>query len=176
AMIMMVVIYAIGYRKVPPNNAMVLFRGRPDKGGEAVYVIQGGGRFMLPGSGNYVLLEMDTDLVEFQMTGVPTKSEGGPVTLRLNVATIWRIVGDNESLLRAAGTLINKTRGENEMSVKGELEKAITNLCRGYSWQAVQSDSDLVKNKVTEEANQALAGLGLEIMTTEFLKIRPQGA
>jgi uncharacterized membrane protein YqiK len=175
AQLLMVVMYAIGYRTVPPNKAMVLFRGKREKGAEAVYVIRGGGRFILPGSGNMALLDMDVDLVEFDMTGVPTKTEGGRITLRLKVAAIWRINGDTETLLRTGGTLADRTQGENEMAVRKELEKALTNLCRGISPEAVQSDSDLVKRKVTEEANGALDVLGLQVMTIELLKIKPQG-
>lgn len=171
----MMVVYAASYKKVPPNKAMVLFRGSRKKGAGPHAVIQGGGKFIIPGVERHSVLDMGANLVEFTVTGVPTASEGRPVTLRLNVAAIWRIVSDDQVLRRSAGNLVDRTKGENEMSVKELLEKAIRNISAGMAPEVFEIDMDIVGTKVGVAANDALIDLGLVVLAVHFLMVRPQG-
>lgn len=174
-MLLMLVVYAVGYHTIGPNKAMVLFRGSGKKDGSPHAIIQGGGKFIIPGGESISVLDMEANLVEFDLSGVPTASEGYTVTLRLRVVAIWKIIGERGFLEISAGKLMDRTRGENEMAVKEQLEKAIRNFSAGITPEAFEADMELVRAKAQMHANVALVDQGLQVLTLHFLKIRPQG-
>ena len=174
-MLAMPVVYALGYKTIGPNKAMVLFRGRGKKDAPPQAIIQGGGRFIIPGGESVSVLDMEAHLVKFDLRGVPTASEGYTVTMRLRVAAIWKIIGEREFLKISAGKLVDRTRGENEMAVKEQLEMAIRNLSAGITPEAFEADMEMVRAKAQLQANEALVDQGLHALTLHFLKIRPQG-
>jgi uncharacterized membrane protein YqiK len=174
-MLAMLVLYALGYKKVAPNKVMVLFRGSPEKGSTVIGVVQGGGRFMSPGARNFRMLDINADILEFEMTGVPTESGGSPVTLRLRVAAIWRIQSEPEVLKASAGKLVERTHGENEMAVREQLERVIRNMSGGMSAASFETDMMAVRSKATNDADLAVADLGLQVVAVRFLEVRPQG-
>jgi uncharacterized membrane protein YqiK len=175
AIFAMMVIYAMGYRTLPPNKAMVLVGGKQNKASSPQRVISGGGRFLIPGVQSYHLLDLSADLLEFELNGINTSSGGTPITMRLKVAVIWKITSDTDSLMANALKLVERTRGENQMAVKDMMEKAIRNIAASVSVEEFESDRDLVSSKVSYFARDLMNELGLEIRSLLFLKIKPQG-
>jgi len=175
AMIAMMVIYASSYKTVPPNRVLVLYRGNRKKGAEPQGMISGGGKFIIPGMESYYLLDLTADLLEFELHKVTTRSEGNPVTMRLNVAVIWKITSESRALKAAAGTLVDGTRGENRMDVKEQVEKAIRNAANSITAQEFEKDRDLLSDKFVNAMGGNLSEKGLEIRSLVFLKIKPQG-
>ena len=174
-MLVIMVLFALSYRKVPPNRALVLFKGTPDREMKVLRTIQGGGRFMPPGGMSSQELDMTVDLTEFEMTGVPTDSGGYPTSLRLRVAALWKINSIAEVLEEKAGGLMDRTQGENKMAVKEQLEAAFRNLSGGMGSAAFEKGMTSIRQRATLDANQALAELGLEILTVRVLHFKPQG-
>jgi uncharacterized membrane protein YqiK len=175
AMIAMVVVYSIGYTTIPPNKVMVLFRGKREKGMKAQALISGGGRFIIPGGGSYPILDLTTDLVEFELNGVPTRSEGPPITIRLRVAVIWKITSDANTLKETAGKLVERTRGENKMAVKETVERAIRNFAPSMSIQEFEADREMLSRKIQPAVGELMNELGLEIRSFYILNIKRQG-
>ncbi len=173
-MMAVVVVYAFGYKKVPPNKALVVL-GRRGRAGDGRNVLSGGGKFILPGLESYRILDLSADLVTFELTGVNTTSQEGPVTMRIQVAAIWKIATDKESLGSHANSLVERTHGENEMAVRETLERAIRDMAASATLEAVESDRNWMASKVQRSAVELIDQHGLEIRSLVLLDVRPQG-
>ncbi|NIP36133.1 MAG: hypothetical protein GWN18_14385, partial [Thermoplasmata archaeon] len=174
AMMATIVVYAIGYRKVPPNKALVVLRmGRradDSRGG----VISGGGRFIMPGVESHRMLDLTVDLVKFELDRVETTSQGRPITMRIKVAALWKITTQSNALMSAASSLVERTHGENRMAVKETLEGAIRELAASSTLEDIETDRDLVSARVQVSASELMDRHGLEIRSIVFLKIKPK--
>lgn len=175
AMMAMMFVYATSYRKVPPNKAMVLFRGKRREGDEPRGIISGGGKFVIPGAATVHVLDLTADLLEFEMDGVQTTSRGAPTKMRLRVATIWKITSSPEVLKANASKLVDRTKGENQMAVRNALQRSLEALASSVSLEEFESDRDLVAGKVSYAAADLNDQLGLEIRSLVFLSVRPKG-
>ena len=175
ALMVMMVLYAMGYKKVPPNKSMVLFRGDRERGPVVHGIVHGGGRFLFPGARNLKVIDMHANMLEFEMTGVPTLSVGLPATLRLRVAAIWRIDGDPETLRASAGRLIERTHGENEMAIQENLESTIRAMSGAMAPGEFEAGMANVRQEAAERANEEVTSNGLRVVTVRFLEVRPQG-
>jgi uncharacterized membrane protein YqiK len=174
-MLAMTAMFALGYRTVPPNRALVLFRQDREGKRQALGMIQGGGRFMMPGARNTAELDMTVDMTEFELSGVPTSSSGPTTSLRLKMVALWYITRDLDELKERASTLLDRTHGENEMAVKDQLEAAIRDISSGLSPESMQCDRRSIEGKTVKVANAALADLGIEVLTIRLLEIKPKG-
>ena len=174
-MLAMMVVYAFSYKKVPPHKAMVIFRGSRKKGTEPHRIISGGGKFILPGAESYSMLDLTADLIELELSGVETRSEGAPTKIRLKVALVWKITTERSSLEHAAGKLVDRTRGENRIEVKKQVEDAIRNLGPSLTVQEFEQDRDAFSGRFQMTMGHSLSELGIEIRSLHILKVQPQG-
>ncbi len=175
AMVAVLFLYAAGYRKVAPNKAMVLFRGKRSEGDEPRGIISGGGKFIIPGAGTVHILDLTAEMMEFEMDGLQTTYRGSPTKMRLRVATIWKISSSPDSLKANASKLVDRTRGENKMAVREALERSLQALAASVSMEEFESDRDLVAGKVSYAARDLLNELGLEIRSLVLLSVRQRG-
>jgi len=172
AMFAMMVIYAMGYKTVPPNQAMVEFRGGGDTRKTPPRFIAGGGRFILPGARSNRFLDLTIDLIELELNGVKSTSHGDPITFRVKVAVLWKITTDPDILKATAGGLVERTRGENQMAVKERMELAIRNAASSMSAEAFEMDRDVLSAKIQHAASDLVNELGLEIRSLHILNLK----
>src|SRR5437867_6813404 len=102
---MTIVIYARRYKRVPPNQAMVVFGRR--RGDVGYNVIMGGGKFILPIVEQVEYLDLSLQTLEIHVPAVITRS-GVPLTVEC-VAQI-KISNERTKLNVAAVQLLGKTR------------------------------------------------------------------
>jgi uncharacterized membrane protein YqiK len=174
AMMAVMVVYASRYKGFPPNKAAVIVRGDRGKGTARYHLLKGTGKFVIPGIESVSLLDLNARITKFVVDKVPTSGDGGPVTVRLDVSVIWSITSDPQRLEEAAGGLVGRTWGENEILVKEHLDSAIRNAGPGHSAQEFQMTRDLT-GAIGSFANRELEPLGLELRDLFFMKVRPQG-
>lgn len=175
AMISMAVFYALNYHTIPPNKAMVLRSRRRTPGDGPVNFVSGGGRFILPGSESYQLLDLSADLVEFEMDGIETTFQGAPIKMRLKVAAIWKITTDRAAFVANVEKLVDRTRGENQMLIKDTLERAIRNVAASATLEEIETDRDMLAVHVQRSAVKLQDEMGLEVRSFVILKVRPIG-
>jgi len=175
AMFAMMAVYAMGYKTVPPNKAMVIYRGKGKNGIEPRAIISGGGKFIIPGGESYILLDLTADLIEFELNRVQSNSHGNPITFRLQVAVVWKITTDPSILKETAGILVERTRGENQIAVKERMEMAIRNAASSLTAEEFETDRDLFAGKIQHVASDLVNELGLEIRSLHILNVKTSG-
>jgi uncharacterized membrane protein YqiK len=175
AIFAMLVLYAVSYNRFPPNKLAVLTRGDPKKGNASYRFVTGGGKFVLPGAEKVTLLDLNAYLAKFVVDKVPTASDGPPKTVRLEVATIWKITSSQDALKEAAEGLVARTRGENEMAVKELVERALVNMGPGMTADAFRGDRDALSAGIQRHASVPLMSMGIEIRSFHILDLHEQG-
>ena len=175
ALMAVIVIYATSYKKVPPNQAMVVFRGKRKPGDEPRGILSGGGKFIIPGGETYHLLDLTADMVRLELNGVQTTSNGSPTKMRIQLAAIWKLSSERDALKMNAGKQIDRTVGENRMAVKEMLENTIRNLAASSTLEEIESDRDMLAARVQHSAMDLMAELGIEIRSLVLLNVKPQG-
>ena len=139
----LIAVYAMRYKKVPPNHAMVLFGrryGPSSESGSGMYVWMSGGKFILPIVESYALLSL------------------APIEIGLHVGRVRLDV--KGALPRDVGVDVKAT-----MRVppeKEEIEKAARHFLQGREFMPVRRSDEAETLRKTEEAMKGTVSAVLE--------------
>lgn len=158
------VIYAIRYKKVPPNKAMVIFGRRMSSQRSVGYeVISGGGKFIIPIIESYQLLPLDVRALDIDMDDLHVLSGGEERRARLEATVLVKISSDPMGLKVAAEHLLGKTDEEINHIARRMFEGDLRTICRTTEFDVIERDRDTMAAKVQAMAAQTLMNAGLEI-------------
>ncbi len=170
-------LYASRYRKVGPNEVLVI-SGRRRKSllpsGEQVEVgyriCKGGGAFVWP-----IVEKYDTLSLELLTLGVGTKDEvytveGVPVLVD-GVAQV-KVRGDDISIGTAAEQFLSKGREEVARVAMQTLEGHLRAILGTMTVEDIYKNRDAFSNKVQDVAASDLANMGLQIVSFTLKDIR----
>ena len=174
--LMFMMVYATRYRKVGPNEVMII-SGRkhrhrlPDGsiGQRGFRIVQGGGTFVYP-----ILERLDILSLELMTLDVKTPEVytlyGVPVIVD-GVAQI-KVRGDAESIATAAQQLLSKGKADVMnialMTVEGHLRAILGTL----SVEEIYKNRDAFAQKVQEVATADMANMGLQIVSFTIRDIK----
>jgi len=167
----LVVVYAARYKRVPPNQAMVVF-GRRYSASEGFQVVMGGGRFIMPIIESYRMISLEPMLVELLVEDIVGNVTGPAEQVRrlqVSVSAIARISDDVDRLKRVAGRLVHKSLDE----VRNIVEKTLEGHVRGVLATEPHPEHDLSRTSETIRlaADQDLSAMGIEVRSL-FIRIR----
>ena len=163
-------IYANRYKRVPTDQAMVVYGSRKGDVGFTI-VGGGGGKFIVPIKESYKMMSLEVQTLLIRVQDVITRS-GVPVTVDC-VAQI-KISAEKTKLNVAAQQLLNKPTQE----ISGMAEQTITGHVRGVcatlEVEGINSDRDALSSKIREVAVPDLGNMGLEIVSLTVKDIADQ--
>lgn len=158
-----VAIYAMQYKKVPPNAAMVVYGRRTRMGGPGYMVISGGGKFIVPVIERYELLPLDVHTWTFQWNDVVFDKAGEKGRLRLKGTVLYKVSSKPDVLKVAAEHLLGKTSEEIDEIARGTLEGHIRTIIAQSSFQDLDGSWEETGVKLGMMAMQDLMNIGIEI-------------
>ena len=90
--IIMIAVYASRYKKVPPDQAMVVY-GKAGSKGRAYDIVTGGGKFILPIVQAYAFMPLDVRTLEIIVTDIITDDANAPHQRYRHQRTPWTAAG-----------------------------------------------------------------------------------
>ena len=162
--VMMFIVYAARYKKVPPNKAMVIFGRRMSSRSRVGYqVISGGGKFIIPVIESYQFLPLDVRALDIDMDDLRVLSGGDEHKARLEATVLVKVSSDHAGLMLAAEHLLGKTDEEINHIARRMFEGDLRTICRTTEFEVVDKDRDAMAAKIQTMASQTLLNTGIEI-------------
>lgn len=172
--IILIIVYASRYKKVPPDKAMVIYGSGAKKKARGYNVVSGGGKFILPVLQGYDFLPLDVRTLEVVVTDIVTDVKTSGAKMNIKAVTQVKIASDEASLYTAAEQLLHKTDSEiNEIAQK-TLEGHVRGICATMTIEAINSDRDAVATHVQSQAAKDLRNMGIEIRSFVIKEIEDQ--
>ncbi len=164
AMMALLVIYAARYKKVPPDKAMVVY-GRKMKAGTRMgyQVISGGGKFILPIIESYEFLPLDVRTLDVNVDDIVTDVKTSGAKINIKSVTQIKVSSEPEALRTAAEHLLHKTNHEIDEIAMKTLEGHVRGVCATMTIEAINSDRDLISQKIQNMATADLKNMGIDI-------------
>ena len=156
-------IYASRYKKVPPDKAMVVYGRKIKKGRRGYQVISGGGKFIMPVIESYEFLPLDVRTLDVNVRDIVTDVVSSGAKVNVKAVTQVKVSSDKASLDTAAEHLLHKSDPEiNEIAMK-TLEGHVRSVCATMTIEQINSDRDIISNKIQNMAAKDLMNMGIEI-------------
>jgi len=175
AVIGVLVIYAVGYTKVPPNMAMVLKKVRryPD-GTSRRMVVVGGGRFLIPGSGGCDFIDLSVHPVRLQMSGLKTTLGGNPAKATIDMLFLVKVSSEKEALQVAAENLVGKTEEEFMGIAREALEASLRRMFQELPYEEIEPDRDTLAGNIQRMICVPLREMGIDVRDARLFHIQVQ--
>jgi flotillin len=172
--IIVLLIYASRYKKVPPDSAMVVYGQGVKKGARGYTVVSGGGKFILPVVQGYEFLPLDVRTLEIVVKDIVTDVKTSGAKLNIKAVTQVKIASDEASLYTAAEQLLHKRDDQiNEIAQK-TLEGHVRGICATMTIESINSDRDAVAAQVQSQAAKDLRNMGIEIRSFVIKEIEDE--
>ena len=164
AIIAMIIIYAMRYKRVPPNKAMVVFGRRTMRADRKGYrVLTGGGKFIVPIVEEVKYLPLDVRNLKFKLDNVKTDPKTESARLKLEATAIIKIGSDPMSLNTAAEMLLDKKDEEINKMAYDVIEAHIKGICKTLKFEQIDTDRDLMAERIQNIIAMDLRNIGLEV-------------
>ncbi|MCK5773008.1 MAG: hypothetical protein KAH57_04410 [Thermoplasmata archaeon] len=168
------IVYAARYQRVPPDQAMVIYGSRTKKGTRGYSVVSGGGKFILPVLQGFSFLPLDVRTLDIAVTDIVTDVVTSGAKINIKAVTQVKIASDEASLYTASEQLLHKSNTEiNEIAQK-TLEGHVRGFCATMTIEAINSDRDAVASRVQSQAAKDLRNMGIEIRSFVIKEIEDQ--
>ena len=167
-------VYAMRYKKVPPDKAMVVY-GKRQKGTTKGYkVISGGAKFIIPILESYEFLPLDVRTLDVVVNDIVTDVKLSGAKINIKCVTQVKISSDPRILDTAAEQLLHKSNSEiNEIALK-TLEGHVRGVCAVMTIEDINSDRDAIAGKVQTYADKDLKNMGIEIRSFVIKEIEDE--
>ncbi len=163
--LILLIIYAKRYKKVPPDKAMVIYgrKTKTKKGTRGYEVVSGGGRFIMPVFQGFMYMPLDVRTLEIAVKDIVTDVVTSGAKINTKAVAQVKIGSDRASLNTAAEQLLHKTDAEiNDIALK-TLEGHVRGICATMTVEAINSDRDAVAASIQTQAAKDLRNMGIEI-------------
>jgi flotillin len=163
------VVFANRYRKVGPNEVLVISGGRRRKDGQAYRVVRGGGTFIWPIFERVDVLSMEVMTIDVVTHRVYTV-QGVPVTVD-GVAQV-SIDPSDVAIRTAAQLFLSKTDDEIRNVALQTLEGHLRAILGTLTVEEIYRDRDAFAQQVQEVSSGDMAAMGLRIISFTIKDIR----
>ena len=166
--VLIIVLYARWYTRVPPDMALVL----PGKGpGGQTKVIKGGGVLVQPGM-NASFLSLCLRSVEVTMSKVRTREPGW--NLDMTVLAQLKISGQDSTLETASRTLIEKGDDEIRDMAARSLERHLRTLCADLTVADIAADKVKMAAGIQDSFVVDMNRIGLDVVSFVIKELHAQ--
>lgn len=157
------------YKKVEPDQAMVVF-GRK-KGDRGYVVITGGAKFIVPVVQSVRFMSIGAQKLQIHVQDVITHS-GVPVTV--DCVSVVKISSEQTKLSVAASQWLSKNVNEIHDAAQEIITGHIRGVCATLEVEQINSDRDAIAGKIREVAVPDLGNMGLELVSLTVKDIADQ--
>jgi len=154
--VLIVGLWVSRYFKAGPNEALVI----SGKGGQKV--ITGGAMFVPPVLYKISRMSLEANNVSVQQKNIYTRDQ---IPININGVLVYKIKGDQDSVLKASQSLQNKNTQEIENLVQSVAEGSFRDICGKMSPEEINGDREAFQRRVAEVANAHYSELGIELVT-----------
>ncbi|MCX8052641.1 MAG: SPFH domain-containing protein [Armatimonadetes bacterium] len=158
------------YRKVGPNQALVIYGKRHgfrdavsgERGVRGFRIVKGGGAIVLPVIETYQVLSLELMTLDITTPAVYT-AQGVPLLIE-GVAQI-KVKGDESSMITAAEQFLNKTQQQIAEVALHTLEGHLRAIIGTMSVEEIVTNWDRFAQRVQEVSASDLANMGLQVVS-----------
>lgn len=173
-MVIVVIIYATGYRKVPPDQAMIIF-GRGTGPGEGMSIIKGGGKFIIPIIQSCEFIPLKVRSTDYNFDNIPPRGASFGKNLEVS-GTIQYRIGDGEKMLKkASSTILHKDDNERDRIASESVERSLRSEFSGLEREAIMRHKEGLSEKIRKDAKRFASDYGLIIESLTIKEIRAKG-
>ena len=168
------IIFAIGYKTVPPNKVMV-FKRRQHPEGFAYQFISGGGRFIPLVGRKPEVLSLNANLVRLELSDLRTKHNGENRKAFVDASAVYKISSSAEDLKLASENLSGKTDQEIAEVVRSKMEAGLRRLFSEKNFEEIAPDRDTLAGHISWIGSLDLNPVGLQLRSFHCHDIRLRG-
>jgi len=161
-MVPAIVIYASRYKKVPPDQAMVVYGHRLPHG-RGYQIITGGGKFIIPVIESFEFMPLGLRTVDVMIERL--KGELAPTLARLNLHIVvhYHIGSDPETLSTASEHHLHSTDADMDRRMSQIVEGHARTVCARLTVEEVTNERDRVGKLILTGAASDARCQGFEI-------------
>jgi len=165
------------YKKAGPDEALIVYGRRKllgkkvlDEGGEAegYRIVRGGGTFIWPGWESYERLSLKIMTLEINLPHVYTE-QGIPISVKA-VAQV-KVRGTAEAIQQAAGSFLGVPDNQVKMTIQETVAGHLRGIIGTLTVELLYRDQKSFQEKVRDEAQSDLDGMGFEVKSFVFQEI-----
>jgi flotillin len=156
-------IYAMRYKKVPPNTAMVVFGRKHPRTKKGYMVITGGAKFIVPVVESIAYLPLNVRTLNLDLKSVAINVENNRSLIRMKCVAQVKITSDPRLLDLAAEHLLHQSDEDINMIASKTIEGHIRGICASMRFEDIEIDRDAVAGKAMSFADNDLRNMGIEI-------------
>jgi flotillin len=165
AMLATIILYALRYKKVPPNKAMVVYGRRAGPGGKGYRIYSGGGKFIMPVVEGDEYLSLNALPINLEYKNLEIDPKKSKARVNLKVSVVVKIASDPASLDTAAEQLMGKSEDEIAKMATDIIDAHVKGIIIISDPNKIKIDRDAVAERIQNMAAKDLRNLGIEVRT-----------
>jgi flotillin len=176
SMLSVVLVFAWRYKKVPPDQAMVVYGRLMSSQAEVGYrVLTGGGKYILPIIEDVQYMDLGLKEIVLDLDNVPTDPLEGSKHVRIKLVALYKISSERNAIYLASEHLLGKTAEDIKKMVKVVIEGTL----RGDVCRLTPRNLDLHREEVADSIRKMASGdllnLGIEIRALAIIRVHIKG-
>ncbi len=159
-------ILASWYRKVGPNQALIVY------GGGGTKVVTGGGTLVVPPFRRGQ--EFSLELMSFDVAPRQNLYTNQGVAVNVEAVTQLKVRSDTESILTAAGQFLSKDEEERQDLIRLVMEGHLRGIVGQLTVEQLVKEPEMVSEKMRSISSADLAKMGLEVVSFTIKEVRDE--
>jgi flotillin len=165
-LLVLTVLLASLYRKVPPNQALVVY------GAGGIKVVKGGGAIVWPMVQRS--RELSLELMSFDVAPKKELYTRQGVSVIIDAVTQLKVRSDNESICTAAEQFLDKSPEDREALIKLVMEGHLRGIVGQLTVEEIVKEPEMVGAKMRSTCAEDLNKMGLEPISFTIKEVRDQ--
>ncbi|PKO19420.1 flotillin [candidate division BRC1 bacterium HGW-BRC1-1] len=166
AFLMMFYVVARMYRKVGPNQALIVF------GFGGTRIVTGGGTVVWPMV--QTARELSLELMSFDVAPKQDLYTVQGVAVTVEAVAQIKVKSDPESITTAAEQFLNKENHEREALIRLVMEGHLRGIVGQLTVEAIVKEPEMVSGKMRSTCAEDLSKMGLEVVSFTIREVRDQ--
>ncbi len=154
--IILLAVAATRYKKVGPNEAMII----TGRGGQKVVI--GGGAFIMPVVQKVSLLSLLAHTVQVKRENIFTKNR---IPIIVEAVVVYKVKGDDESVKNAAQSFQGKSSDEISTMIEQVAEGAFRDICGKMNPEDINEDREKFQKEVIKIAQEHFDKIGIDLIS-----------
>ncbi len=152
------------YRKVGPNEALIVYGGRTPR------VITNGGSFVVPLREQFAYFSLE--LMSFDVAPRQSLYTTQGVSVNVEAVTQLKVRSDRESILTAAEQFLSKTDADREGLIRLVMEGHLRGIVGQLTIEQLVKEPEMVSEKMRTISSADLAKMGLDVVSFTIKEVR----
>ena len=172
AVIALIGIYKMNYKRVPPNKAMIIFGKKDPRTKMGYRILTAGGKFIVPIVEDVAYLPLDVRKITLDLKKIHIDVERSNKLVDVKITVYIKISSKSDLLHTAAEQLLGKSDDEINSIARDILETHLEGMLATIDIKTLKMDRDLVATRIQATAVADLMNMGLEIRSFAISNVR----